>query len=162
MEYFCDQILPRIRASMPEVTMTWVGRASENVRREYWRRHAVHITGYVDDVRPYVHGAACSVAPLRVGGGTRLKILDAWALGAPLVSTSLGCEGLAASDGKNLLVRDTADGFALAVCEVLRNPSLRASLGAGGRETAVAEYDWKVIGDRMLPEYRALLPSSLR
>src|SRR5439155_14376938 len=74
----------------------WVGRASEEARRHYRARYGVELTGYVEDVRPYVRAAACYVVPLRVGGGTRLKILDAWAMGKAVVSTSIGCEGLVA------------------------------------------------------------------
>src|SRR5213082_4323309 len=84
--------------------------------------------------------AACYVVPLRVGGGTRLKILDAWAMGKAVVSTSVGCEGLAAEDGRNILIRDDPDGFAQAVCAVLRDAALRQRLGAGGRRTVELQY----------------------
>src|SRR5262245_27477951 len=106
MSFFASEILPAVRAHAGDVGVTWVGRAPEQVREEYKLRHNVLLTGYVEDVRPYVGSADCFVVPLRVGGGTRLKILDAWAMGKAVVSTSVGCEGLEARDGENILIRD--------------------------------------------------------
>src|SRR5690606_31191569 len=95
LKHFCAHILPRIRAARPaeETTVRWVGRADDVTRRRLKAESDVDLTGYVDDVRPYLRDAACFVVPLRVGGGTRLKILDAWAMGKAVVSTSVGCEG---------------------------------------------------------------------
>lgn len=157
MAWFCERVLPRVRARRPGLPVTWVGRAPEAVVRDYAERHGVRLTGYVDDVRPPVHGAACYVAPLRTGGGTRLKILDAWAMGKAVVSTAVGCEGLDARPGGNLLVADEPDAFADAVLRVLQDGELRASLEAAARRTAVERYDWEVIGEAMLAEYEALL-----
>jgi len=84
--------------------------------------------------------------PLRVGGGTRLKILDAWAMGKAIVSTSVGCEGLAAEDGVNILIRDDPKDFAEAVVSVLKDKTLRERLGAAGRRTVEQKYSWDVIG----------------
>ncbi|HEV2735546.1 MAG TPA: glycosyltransferase family 4 protein, partial [Longimicrobiaceae bacterium] len=117
----------------------------------------IGLTGYVEDIRPYVQRAACYVVPLRVGGGTRLKILDAWAMGKAVVSTSIGCEGLDARDGDNVLVRDDPAEFAAAVRQVLDDEGLRARLGEGARRTAEEVYDWEVIGRSMNREYLALL-----
>jgi glycosyltransferase involved in cell wall biosynthesis len=94
--------------------------------------------------------------PLRVGGGTRLKILDAWAMGKAIVSTSIGCEGLAAVDGHNILIRDDPDGFATAVREVLANAPLRASLGANARQTVEQTYAWPIIGEQMMRSYHSI------
>jgi glycosyltransferase involved in cell wall biosynthesis len=96
LRFFCEEILPRVRAAGQRAPVRWVGRAPDEARREYRARYGVELTGYVPDIRPLVHDAACYVVPLRVGGGTRLKILDAWAMGKAVVSTSIGCEGLAA------------------------------------------------------------------
>jgi glycosyltransferase involved in cell wall biosynthesis len=157
MEWFCERVLPRVRARRPGVPVTWVGRAPAAVAADYAARHGVRLTRYVDDVRPHVHGAACYVAPLRTGGGTRLKILDAWAMGKAVVSTGVGCEGLDARHGGNLLVADDPDAFADAVLRVLEDRGVRASLEAAARRTAVERYDWEVIGEAMLAEYEALL-----
>jgi glycosyltransferase involved in cell wall biosynthesis len=91
-----------------------------------------------------------------VGGGTRLKILDAWAMGKAVVSTSVGCEGLAAHDGRNILVRDDPDGFAQAVCDVLHDEPLRRRLGEAARHTVEQYYSWERIGEPMLELYDAL------
>ena len=104
-----------------------------------------------------------SIVPLRVGGGTRLKILDAWAMGKAVVSTSVGCEGLDAIDDVNMLVRDDPVAFASAVASVLRDPALRRRLGAAGRETVMRSYSWDVIGDGMrsaLAELQSRTPPS--
>ena len=161
LQYFCDEILPHMRVGggdgVPPVR--WVGRASEEARRHYRARYGVELTGYVEDVRPYVRAAACYVVPLRVGGGTRLKILDAWAMGKAVVSTSIGCEGLVAEDGRNILIRDDPDGFAQAVRAVLQDERLRRRLGAEGRRTVERHYSWERIGESMLRLYRSLYES---
>lgn len=160
MTYFCEAILPLVRARDGRTSMRWVGRASEEERARYRRDYGIELTGYVPDVRPYVSDAACYVVPLRIGGGTRIKILDAWAMGKAVVSTSIGCEGLAATDGENILVRDTPEAFAAAVCEVLRDRELRSRLGRAARATAERIYSWDVIGEQMIRTYLGLLESS--
>ena len=103
--------------------------------------------------------ASCFIVPLRIGGGTRLKILNAWAMGKAVVSTSIGCEGLAAEDGRNILIRDDPEGFAAAVTAVLEDAELRERLGGEGRSTVEETYSWDVIGARMNEDYRGLLGS---
>jgi len=161
LQYFCDAILPRVRATAEITAVRWAGGgASDEARRHYLHRYGVELTGYVPDVRPYVRDAACYVVPLRVGGGTRLKILDAWAMGKAVVSTSVGCEGLAAEDGRNILIRDDPDSFAHAVCAVLHDGALRRRLGVEGRRTVERHYSWERIGDSMLRLYDGLHESA--
>ncbi|MES2177442.1 MAG: glycosyltransferase family 4 protein [Gemmatimonadota bacterium] len=162
MAYFCEEILPIIRQRGVNPPVTWVGSASEEAKREYLERYSVRLTGYVDDIRPFVHQAACYIAPLRAGGGTRLKILDAWAMGKALVSTTVGCEGLDARDGDNIVIRDTPADFAQAVIELLAGAELRQRIGRSARRTAERVYDWEVIGVDMLAHYRTLLTSGAR
>ncbi len=157
MEYFRDQVLPLILAQRPDFRLSWVGRIADSARAGF-ALPGMEPVGYVDDVRAHVAGAACYVVPLRAGGGTRLKILEAWAMGKAVVSTSLGCEGLDARDGENILVRDTPESFARAVLSVLEDGDLRRRLGSAARATARRLYDWDVIGAAMLQEYLALLP----
>lgn len=157
LEYFCAEMLPRLRARGIDAPVTWVGHASAQERRDFNERHGITLTGYVDDIRPHVHAAACYVVPLRVGGGTRLKILDAWAMGKAVVSTSVGCEGLRVDDGHNMLVRDDPDGFVEAIGQVLTNDLLRRTLGRNGRATAEEHYAWARIGSRMLPYYENIV-----
>lgn len=157
LDYFCSSILPLLRGAGEVTPVRWVGRASDSEREEYNARYGVELTGYVDDIRPHVRDAACYVVPLRVGGGTRLKILDAWAMGKAVVSTSIGCEGLAAKDGENILVRDTPEGFAEAIRAVLHDEALRSRLAANARKTAESTYSWEVIGGPMIERYRGLM-----
>ncbi len=155
MEYFRDAVLPLIRAERPDFSLTWVGRLPESERARF-AAAGVEPTGYVEDIRPYVTGARCFVVPIRAGGGTRLKILDAWAMGKAVVSTTIGCEGLDARDGENILIRDTPEQFAAAVLAVLGDETLRRRLGCAARATAERSYDWRRIGEPMTREYLEL------
>ena len=155
LEFFSAEVLPRLRADGVNAPVRWVGRASEEDQRKY-AALGIELTGYVSDIRPYVAPASCFIVPLRVGGGTRLKVLDAWAMGKAVVSTSVGCEGLHAVDGSNILIRDTAGGFASAVRTVLEDTDLRERLGRAARETAEREYSWEVIGVPMVERYLSI------
>lgn len=156
MEFFGTEVMPMLRDRLGEVDVVWIGRASEAVRDRLARRFGIRLTGYVDDVRPYIRAATCYVAPLRVGGGTRLKILDAWAMGAAVVSTAVGCEGLETAPGENILVADDPRSFADSVVRLVEDADLRRRIGGEGRRTAVRRYDWRVLGDRMLERYLAI------
>ncbi len=98
--------------------------------------------------------ASTFIVPLRAGSGTRLKILNAWSMGCAVVSTSIGCEGLEAVDGENILIRDEPADFARAVIEVEHDPELRTRLGVAARKTAETIYSWTVIGRDLLSLYR--------
>lgn len=162
LDFFCDEILPRVRAARAHGPICWIGSATPEEQRTYRERYGLNLTGYVDDVRPLMGEAACHVVPLRTGGGTRLKILNAWAMGKAIVSTSVGCEGLAAVDGDNILIRNRPDEFADAVIEVLGNPQLRRDLGARGRATAERFYSWEAIGQPMLDTYLGIARGHLQ
>src|SRR2546427_5341611 len=97
--------------------------------------------------------AACHIVPLRAGGGTRLKILNSWAMGKAVVSTSVGCEGLAAEAGENILIRDDPTDFANAILAVLDDDELRRRLGERGRATVEQLYSWEVIGHDLIERY---------
>jgi glycosyltransferase involved in cell wall biosynthesis len=154
LTYFSDRIAPRIRELRPGVEMRWIGRVGAGIRERVG--DMVELTGYVTDIRPHLRDASCFVVPLRVGGGTRMKILTAWAMGLPVVSTSVGCEGLDAIDGVNALVRNDPREFAEAVTEVLSDAALRERLARAGRATVERTYSWDVIGEAMLDAYRGL------
>ena len=155
-DHFASEILPLIRSRGCDARVKWVGHASSADRTLFHDLHGIEMTGYVDDVRPYFREAACFVVPLRVGGGTRLKILDAWAMGKAVVSTSVGCEGLDAVDGENILIRDTPASFADAVHAVCTDPSLRRRLGNRARATAEGIYAWDRLGAQMIDTYSRL------
>jgi len=155
LDYFCEDILPHLGRVMPDLAVRWIGRASPEQCAAYRDRFGIELTGYVTDVRRAMAGAACQIVPLRIGGGTRLKILNAWAMGKPVVSTSIGCEGLHASDGDNILIRDDPRQFAAAVVSVLQDAGLRKRLGGRGRETVERLYSWEAIGSPMIDAYLA-------
>lgn len=157
LEHFARDILPRLRGGSGVHTLepiSWVGPAREGDRARY-RRLGIDMTGYVEDIRPIVRPAACYVEPRRVaGGGTR--ILQAWAMGKAVVSTSVGCEGLEAVDGENILVRDDPAAFARAVLDVVEDRELRRRLGQAGRRTVEERYSWERQGERLVTLYEEL------
>lgn len=156
LEHFAADILPLLSESGRSVETTWIGRCSSEEQARY-EGLGIHLTGYVDDIRPIVRDAAVYVAPLRVGGGTRLKILDAWAMGKAVVCTRIGCEGLQAVDGQNILIRDEPADFAEAIGDVLSDAELRRSLGKAARVTAEEIYSWPKIGVPLIATYRDVL-----
>lgn len=148
MRFFCAEVLPLIAARVPGVTLRVVGKIpAPAIAAEFERHPNVHLMGLVDDVRPIIDRSAAYVVPLRIGGGTRLKILDALAMSQALVSTSVGCEGLEVTDGRELLIADRPEQFAEAVVRVLGDPVLARSLGAAGRRQVCARYDWRSIAE---------------
>jgi glycosyltransferase involved in cell wall biosynthesis len=153
LEFFSRDILPHLRAARARVPVRWIGSASIDQRRRYLEQFDIDVTGYVDDVRPFMREAACHVVPLRAGGGTRLKILNSWAMGKPVVATSIGCEGLQAIDGENILIRDDPRDFAKAILAVLEDPALARRLTACGRATVERVYSWDVIGRDLIETY---------
>jgi glycosyltransferase involved in cell wall biosynthesis len=153
LDFFCEQVLPRVRAMAGHLPVQWIGRASVEQQHYYRREYGVELSGYVEDVRPLMRNAACHIVPLRAGGGTRLKILNSWAMGKAVVSTSLGCEGLAAVDGDNILIGDAPNDFARAILAVLGDGALRRRLEERGRATAERLYSWDVIGRPMISTY---------
>ena len=155
IDFFVSQILPKIAAEVPEVHLTVIGRIPSQSVIDRWRDEPrVRFTGLVDDIRPIVARAAAFVVPLRVGGGTRLKILDALAMGKAVVSTSIGCEGLAVTHGQDIIIADEPAAFAAEVVRVLRDASLRQSLACGGRACVEERYHWSKVGRLMDAVYR--------
>lgn len=157
MLYFARDILPLVRKRHPDVRVTWVGRTDPSTRKVMEEKYGIEMTGYAEDIRPYVHRSSCFVVPIRVGGGSRVKILDAWAMGKPVVSTRQGCEGLAAVDGENILLGNSPEEFSDAIHRVLTNRELRRHLAEGARRTVERHYSWDVIGDDLVETYLGLV-----
>ena len=146
MLYFCRDVLPIIRAEEPATTVTIVGRAPTPAVKKLAEDHAnVRVTGRVDDVRPYMHEAAVYIVPLRIGGGTRLKIFEAMAMGKAVVSTTVGAEGLPVVDGTHVVIADQPDAFAQAVVGLMRDPVRRAALESAARTLVMERYDWSAV-----------------
>jgi polysaccharide biosynthesis protein PslH len=140
--YFVDTILPRIRHDVPDVSLTVVGRNPTPRLRMLGEKAGVRVTGTVDDVRPHVANAAVCVVPLRVGGGTRLKIFEALSMGKAVVSTSIGAEGLPVESGEHAVITDDPADFASVVVRLLRRPDERQRLGSAGRRLVEERYSW--------------------
>jgi glycosyltransferase involved in cell wall biosynthesis len=143
--WFAREVLPRIRAEVPETRLVVVGQRPHRRLDALWKDPAVTLTGWVEDTRPYIADAAVYVVPLRMGGGTRLKLLEAMAMGKPMVSTRLGAEGYPVTHGRELLLADTPADFAAAVVALLRSPEQQAELGRVARAFVERWYDWRVI-----------------
>jgi glycosyltransferase involved in cell wall biosynthesis len=142
--YFLDEIFPLIKNEVPEAKIYVVGSRPPEMLQKYASDDVI-ITGFVDDVRPYIDRSSVYVVPLNMGSGTRLKVLEAMSMKIPIVSTSIGCEGIEIEDGKNILVRNEPKEFANAVIELMKNKKLAKRLINEGYELVVKKYDWSVI-----------------
>jgi polysaccharide biosynthesis protein PslH len=145
MTYFVREILPHIRASEPETTLSIVGRAPTPAVRRLAQVEGVEVTGRVDDVRPHMAPATVYIVPLRIGGGTRLKIFEAMAMGKAVVSTPVGAEGLPVTNGKNIALAADPERFAQEVVRLIRNPADRHELGTAARTLVTDYYDWSAV-----------------
>jgi glycosyltransferase involved in cell wall biosynthesis len=147
--WFCDEIWPKIRSEKPIAKLEVVGLDPSPRVLELDRLPGVQVTGFVPDIRSKLWSATVCVVPLRVGGGTRLKILEALAAGCPVVSTTVGAEGLAVINEEHLLIRDKPKQFAEGVAALLESERLRKELAKRGRELVEQQYDWQQIGSVM-------------
>ena len=154
--FFLKDVFPLIKDKQPNFRFTVVG-GKPPPSIVQLQSDAVQVTGYVDDVRPFMWESSVFVVPLRMGGGTRFKIVEAFAAGIPVVSTRLGAEGIPAEDGRELLLADTPAEFAAAVLRVLANPGLAESLAHAGHEYVLRHFDWAVIGEKLNRELAAVL-----
>jgi polysaccharide biosynthesis protein PslH len=147
--YFCNEILPLIKRRGVEVE-TWIVGADPPPEVTALAGRDIRVTGRVADVTPYYQKSLVSIVPLRAGSGTRLKILEAMALGRPVVSTTIGCAGLDVVDGEHLLIADTAAEFAEATTRLLADRSLREQIAANARDLVVQRYDWDGIAEHLM------------
>jgi glycosyltransferase involved in cell wall biosynthesis len=153
--YFVRDLWPVLRDKHPGLVFNLLGGPPPNYIIEYGKSDpSFVIHGFVEDIRPHVARAAVYVVPIRIGGGTRLKILDAMAMGKAVVSTSIGCEGLRVTDGRDIIVADGAEKFADSVIRIVKNPELRERLSRHARETAVNVYSWSKIGPALEDAYK--------
>jgi glycosyltransferase involved in cell wall biosynthesis len=153
--WFVRSVLPVIRQQIPEVRFWIVGKDPHPRLAPLTSDPSVVLTGWVRDVRPYIAGAAVYVIPLRIGGGTRLKVLEAMAVGKAIVSTGLGCEGFDLEHDRHLVVADTPEQFAAATLALLEDPERRKRLGKTARHFAAANYDWRAIVPELERVYEA-------
>lgn len=160
LHYFCSQILPLIREKCPQVSLHVVGQRPPRSVRRLARDPQVIVTGTVPDMRPYYMRATVAVCPIRFKGGTLNKVLEAMAMRVPIVSTSLGIEGLELTPNVEVLVGDTPDAFAAAVLQVLQNSALRQTLTSRAWQVA-QQYDWEFVVHRLEQVYDSVLADSV-
>lgn len=155
VSYFVDQIFPRVLAKRPSTKLWLVGPAPDSVMR--LKGPNIEVTGFVDAVEPYIDRASAVVVPLRLGGGTRLKIVEAMAKAKPIVSTRIGAEGIDVVHEQHALLADDPQGFADQVERVLADAALGARLGQAARGLAEASYGWPALVERLEGFYERLL-----
>lgn len=141
--HFYHEIWPPLKAILPEVKFCIVGQAPPPEVRNLSRENNIIVTGKVDDVRPYLKKGRVFICPVRLGGGFRGKILEAMAIGRPVVSTSLGAEGIPASDGENILIADKPEEFAKKVADLIRNDTLSEKISLNARKLVEEKYAWE-------------------
>ena len=145
MVYFCREILPRIRQSEPEATLSIIGRAPTPAVKKLADIPGVEVTGRVDDVRPHIARGAVYVVPLRIGGGTRLKIFEAMSMAKAVVSTTVGAEGLPVTSGRDIDIADEPARFAHSVVHLMRDTAARRVIETAARHLVVERYDWSAV-----------------
>jgi len=138
-------MLPLIRREEPDASLSIVGRTPTPAVAALARQHGITVTGRVEDVRPFVRDAAVYVVPLRIGGGTRLKIFEAMSMGKAVVSTTVGAEGLPVTPGQNIVIADEPARFAQAVVHMIRDSEARRKIEAEARRIVVDRYDWAAV-----------------
>jgi glycosyltransferase involved in cell wall biosynthesis len=149
--WFAREVWPRVRARVPWAKLNIVGKNPPKALRER-ADPSIEVHAYLPDLQPVLGRTRVSIVPLRSGGGMRVKILDAWATGLAVVSTRIGAEGIAARDGENIMLADSAERFAEAVGLLLGDPASAARLASSGRQTVVNQYDWH----RVYPRFSSL------
>jgi glycosyltransferase involved in cell wall biosynthesis len=156
--FFMREIWPHIKLGMPNATFYAVGQdPPPELLRIAKADPGIVVTGYVNDIRPFVARSSVYVVPLRVGGGTRLKVVDAMAMGKAIVSTHIGAEGIHVKSGENVLLVDEPREFAERTLRLLRDRSLRDRLGAAARRLAEDVYSWDKVGSKLQAIYESLV-----
>jgi glycosyltransferase involved in cell wall biosynthesis len=156
--WFAHEVFPRVLAQVPEARFVVIGKdPPQKVRDLHLQARNVQVTGYVPDPVTYLAETAAFIVPLRAAGGMRVKILDAWCWGVPIVSTSIGAEGIAVRDGEDILIADTPGAFAQAVVRVLKDPMLGERFRHNGRHWVEGRYNWRRVYARWDEVYSRLL-----
>lgn len=155
--YFSNEVFPLIKKNVPDVKLYVVGSNPPPEIKNLARDLNIIVTGFVEDLRPYIEKSSVYVVPLRLGCGIRGKILEAWAMEKPVVATPLACAGLDAIYTENILIAETPEHFANETVRLLKDPQLRKRLGKNGRNMVEKKYDWEIIGNKMLEMYDNML-----
>jgi glycosyltransferase involved in cell wall biosynthesis len=155
IRWFFNEIFPLVQKRVPDATLTIIGKNPPQDFLELASRNPgrINVTGYVDDLVPYLEKSALMVVPVRAGGGMRVRILEAFAYAMPVVTTTVGLEGIHGTPDHDVIVADTPADFANRTAELLEDASLQEKLAANGRELAVTKYDWQAVLSAMRPIY---------
>jgi len=148
--WFAKNVFPKIRARVPEAVLTVIGKNPP----AKLTGNGIEVTGYVEDLMPLLAETRAFIVPLHAGGGMRVKIIDAWQWQLPIVSTTIGAEGIGVEAGVDILIADTAADFAEAVIRILLSPKLEQSLAQNGRQTVLKKYDWRIVYTQWDEVYR--------
>lgn len=141
--WFVNEVWPQVLAQVPEAVFSVIGKNPPPMLQKLGASsQTVEVVGYLSDPKPYLAETAVFVVPLHAGGGMRVKILNAWRMGLPIVSTTIGAEGIHYQDGRDLLIADNAAAFADKVVRLLCEPDLAHKIGLAGRESVETHYDW--------------------
>ena len=158
MSFFADRVWPRLKAAVPDVTMNLIGKNPPRRFTDLARADpAFRVHGFVDDVRPYIGRAHAYICPILEGGGTKLKVLDALAMGAALVASPEACEGLDVEHEKNVLIANSPQEYVQHLTKIFADDTLRARLGIEARNLAVERYSFAEIGREFASAYEGLL-----
>lgn len=155
IRWFLNEVFPLVREHVPDATLTIIGQNPPQDFIELAERNpgVIKVTGYVDDLRPYLEESALMVVPVRAGGGMRVRILEAFSYAMPVVTTTVGLEGISGMPEHDVLVADTPVDFASRTLELLDNPSLQEKLSTNGRELVTKCYNWRAVLSAMKPIY---------
>jgi glycosyltransferase involved in cell wall biosynthesis len=157
VNYFIGDIWPVVRSRVPDARFTVLGRGEAQMRARWGSDPSIRFTGWVESVEPWFGQSRAMVVPLRSGSGMRVKILDAFARGVPVVATSIGIEGIAAVDGRHALVGDSPEAFAAAAVRVLQDRAQAERLATAARALVLEQYDTSAVGTRQLESLRSLV-----
>lgn len=157
LRYFCKEIYPKVRAKLPSIRLTVFGEGWVAAFGDLCCDKSITLKGYVEDLRPYLAHCAALIVPLRIGSGTRLKILEALAMGCPVISTSIGCEGLEVTNGQDILIADKPAKFARRIVDVVTDTRLRQRISKNARRLAETKYSWDKIVALQDQVYREMI-----
>ena len=163
IRWFVQEVFPLVRQKMPKTTLTIIGKnpPKDFVRLAENAQSGVTVTGFVEDLDPYFAKSALMVIPVRAGGGMRVRILESFARGMPIVTTTIGLEGIQAESGKDVLVADSPMDFARSVINLLQDKTLQDKLSINGRRLVENKHDWQVVLGELDKTYERLAQTSL-
>ena len=155
IRWFAQEVFPLVRSEIPDATLTIIGKnpPQDLLNLASQSSEAIKVTGYVPDLVPYFEKGGVLVVPVRAGGGMRVRILEAFSRSMPVVTTTIGLEGIDAQPDRDVLVRDTAPDFAQSVIDVLESSNLQDQLSRNGRTFVEKFYDWQIVLQKLSDVY---------